>query len=68
MNKALARAIKIIGGQAAAAKKLGVSQPTIWYWLHQAREIPAARLAGIEKATEGKVTRKQLRPSLFKVR
>jgi len=50
--------------QAAFAKKVGVSQGRVSQWL-DGETIPAERCVAIEKATQGRVTRQDLRPDLF---
>lgn len=64
---ALQRAIDLVGGQSALARALGepVKQAHVWYWLKGAGRVPAEYCAAIERATEGKVTRHDLRPDLF---
>lgn len=61
-NAALDRAWKIAGSKAALARDVGVRPPVIQQWLKGDRPIPPARCVLIEKATNGQVTRKQLRP------
>lgn len=53
------------GSIAALSVKLGISR-TWMSLLANERQIPSAALAvKIEKATQGKITRQQLRPDLF---
>jgi len=61
------RAVEIMGGQSALARAIGgtVKQAHVWHWLHKSEEVPAEHCAAIERATGGKVTRKQLRPDIF---
>lgn len=61
----LEQAVKILGGQSATARALGVSQPNVYYWLHQAKVVPAEYAIPIELATKGAVTRHDLRPDLY---
>ena len=64
MDTALDRAINHVGGVSALARLLGTNQSTVSNW--RARGvIPAERCAAIEEATEGKVTRADLRPDLW---
>ena len=60
---ALQRAISIVGGQTALAKALGVSQPSVWYWLHK-REASLGweTAARIEEVTKGRVMRHEIDP------
>jgi len=62
-SNALKKAVTVFGSQAALAKAIGVSPMTITQW--KARGIPAERCLDIERATDGKVTRLDLRPDLF---
>lgn len=50
------------GGQTRLAKALGVPVVTISHWANSVRPIPIFWCATIEIATEGAVTRKDLRP------
>lgn len=51
------------GAAARLAAKIGVSPALISQWRLGVRPIPAKRCPAIELATEGKVTRRDLRPS-----
>lgn len=51
--------------QEAFAKQLGVSQGLVWQWLSGKTRITAERAKEIEDATEGAVTRQDLRPDIF---
>lgn len=61
-NEHLSMACEIVGGQAILAKLIGVSQPAICEWIHGYRPIPIKRCVEIEFATNGAVSRKDLRP------
>lgn len=61
-NSIAAKACQIFGGQAAFARALGVSSPTVSQWVSGGRPIPPKRCVAIEQATGGKVTRQELRP------
>ena len=50
------------GIQAALARIVGVPPITISHWKTGARPVPAHRCIKIEEATNGAVTRKELRP------
>lgn len=66
MMTQLKNAIEICGGQTALAKAIGVQQPNIWNWLHRAGGVvPAEYCLKIESATNGEVTRYDLRPDVF---
>lgn len=60
---ALARAIRIVGTQQQLADVLGIKSPSITEW-HK-RKVPVERCAAIEQATDGAVTRQELRPDVF---
>lgn len=63
--EALERAIQLVGGQAALAEKIGKSQAHVAMWLRRGK-VPAEICADIEGATGGTVTRKDLRPDVFR--
>ncbi|OFJ47685.1 hypothetical protein BA896_000325 [Janthinobacterium lividum] len=48
--------------QRVLANKLGITPVLISQWANGLRPVPPERCVEIEKATEGKVTRKDLRP------
>lgn len=60
---ALKRAVAIVGGQAAMARKCGVSQPTVWGWIHRMGQAPAEQVLGIEAATG--IPKEDLRPDIY---
>lgn len=62
--QALERAVKIAGGQTALAEKIGKTQPQIAMWLKRRTVDPTACIP-IETATDGAVTRYDLRPDVF---
>ena len=62
---ALQKAIEIVGGQTALARHLGLKQPHVWNWLNVAKRIPAEFVIEIEKATDGRVSRHELRPDIY---
>lgn len=51
--------------QADFAALLNVTQGCVWQWAHGIINITAERAVQIEKATNGKVLRTELRPDLF---
>lgn len=61
----LQRAIKKVGSQAELARRIGKQQAHVWNWLHRDNKIPAESVLEIERATEGEVTRHELRPDLY---
>jgi len=60
----LQRAVDIAGNQSALARKINVKQAHVWYWL-KTGSVPADHCIAIEKATNGRVTRYELRPKSF---
>lgn len=52
-------------GQTALATALGVSQGLVWQWLNGRTKVTAEKAIEIEKATDGQVTRHDLRPDLY---
>lgn len=66
---AISRAVRIVGGQTAASRALGVSQPTVWDWVRKGR-ITAEYAIPMEKATAQAgetVSRHDLRPDLYPI-
>jgi len=61
----LERAIKILGDQSKLARKIGVKPQHVWHWQNKAKRIPAEYVLSIEKATDGQVTRSELRPDIY---
>lgn len=59
------RAVAEIGSQSALAKAIGVAPAMVWQWCDGRRPVPAHRCVPIEEATQGKVTRYELRPDVF---
>lgn len=60
------KAIEITGSQVALAERAGCSQAAIWKLLHgRSKKVSAELAVAIERATDGKVTRHDLRPDLF---
>jgi DNA-binding transcriptional regulator YdaS (Cro superfamily) len=64
-NSALEKAITAVGSQAALAKALGVKPQHVWNWLNRDKRVPAEQVLPIETATDGKVTRHELRPDIY---
>lgn len=60
----LERAFKLAGSQRKLAELTGYSQNAIWYAAQKKRPSPEMALK-IERATNGAVTAKQLRPDIF---
>ena len=47
------------------SQRIGVTQGVVWQWVNGRARVPAERAVAIEKATEGKVRRTDLRPDIF---
>ena len=60
---AIKAAAEEVGGQTALAAAIGVRQPTVSEWARGERPVPIERCVDIERATEGKVRRWDLRPN-----
>jgi DNA-binding transcriptional regulator YdaS (Cro superfamily) len=61
---ALDRACEILGNQDALALKLNIRSPSISGWRRR-KNVPIERCIDIERATEGQVSRYELRPDVF---
>lgn len=64
-EKALNKAVKIIGSKYKLAKALGLNPSNVYQWPTRHKRIPAKHVIKIEKLTGGKVTRHELRPDLY---
>src|SRR5262245_21591175 len=60
-DNALEKAIIQAGGVAALARAINVTPQAISQW----ERVPAERALAVEKATEGRVPRHELRPDLY---
>lgn len=60
---ALQSALEIVGGQAALARAVGVSQPTVWGWVHRIGKVPHRFVLGVEAATG--VPKEDLSPDIY---
>lgn len=63
INSAIEKAAQLIGSKAKLACLIGVKPPTVQQWLNGDRPVPIDRAVQIEAATNGEVTRKDLRPN-----
>ena len=61
---ALDQVIEILGSQEALASNLKIRSPSISEWRKRGR-VPAERCLEIERLTENRVTRYELRPDVF---
>ncbi len=64
MINPLNRAIAHFGGRVAFAGALGVTPQAVFLWVKNGR-VSVERALAIEAATDGKVTRHDLRPDIF---
>jgi len=62
---ALRVAKDLLGSQRALAEAVGIKQPSVHEILNYGKKVPAEWCLPIERATEGRVTRHQLRPDLY---
>lgn len=51
--------------QTELARRLNVTQGMVWQWLNGRRRVSAEQVLSIERATEGQVSRHDLRPDLY---
>lgn len=65
--EALRAAKVILGSEAALADVVGVKQPSVNYILNKAERVPAEWCIPLERGTNGRITRHQLRPDLYPV-
>lgn len=65
--KYLKKAVRIAGGQSALARACGgnLRQQHIWNWLNRDAKVPAEYVRAIERATDGRIKRHQLRPDIY---
>ena len=61
MNKAFNKACDLIGA-ANMARHLGVTPQAVNAWKKERRPFPVERCTAVEQITDGKITRKELRP------
>ncbi|MCC6478058.1 MAG: helix-turn-helix domain-containing protein [Sphingomonadaceae bacterium] len=61
--EALKAAVDCAKSQSQFARDLGVSQPTVWGWLNQSKQLPAVYVLTVE-ALYG-VSRHDLRPDIY---
>lgn len=62
-NKAIEKAISIVGSQQKLAALCGVSQPTVWRWLHSGG-MDSKYVVKIVKATSHQVRAQDISPEL----
>ena len=59
---AIRKAIDLVGGPSAFAKKLHVTTQAACFWRDGRRRVPVEKMAAIERLTNGQVTRRELLP------
>lgn len=59
------RAVEICGSQRLLAEAAGVTPSFVSQWVTEARPVPATKCQKIEAATNGAVTKAELRPDVF---
>ena len=70
-KEALQRAVDIAGSQTELAKQLAeimglpIQQQHVWKWLNTVPTLPAEYCLPIEQATNGSVSRYELRPDIY---
>lgn len=62
-NKAIEKAVSIAGSQQKLADLCGVTQPTVWRWVHGGG-MDARYVMAIARATNGRVKPQEIRPDL----
>jgi len=53
--------------QTELARRLGVTPGLVWQWLNGRRPIAATKVIPLEVATDGRVSRHDLRPDIYPV-
>ena len=61
--EALNQAVQQAGSQSQFGRDLGVSQPTVWGWLNQSKQLPAEYVLRAEQLYG--VSRHDLRPDIY---
>lgn len=65
MIVSLKKAIKMLGGQSATARVLGVKQQAVWSWINRDQKIPIKYVLIVETLLNKKVSRYELRPDIY---
>ncbi|WP_374406556.1 YdaS family helix-turn-helix protein [Pelagerythrobacter sp.] len=61
--EALTAAVQGAGSQSQFARDLAVSQPTVWRWINQSKQLPAEHVLNAERLYG--VSRHDLRPDIY---
>ncbi|WP_049780588.1 Cro/CI family transcriptional regulator [Nitrosococcus halophilus] len=64
MKTPIQKSIELVGSQTALARSCGVRYQAVQKWIKKGR-VPAERVLAIKRATNGRVTRYELRPDLY---
>jgi len=62
---ALIKAIEIVGTQSELARRCGIKQQNVYNWLHRNKRVSVQHVLKVEAATNGLVTRHELRPDIY---
>lgn len=65
MEQKISDALSLFKSQTEFAKTLGVKQPSVFCWLSGKTKPSAASAIKIERATNGAITRAEIRPDIF---
>lgn len=65
MNLEIIAAVRLFGSQTEFAKIVGVKQPSVFSWMSGKTKPSAKNAIQIEKATNGALTRAEIRPDIF---
>lgn len=65
MDTSIKRAAAACGGIPELARRVGKARAYVWQMTHGVRPVPATLVLLIEAATDGQVTRYELRPDVF---
>lgn len=61
---AVKKAVMLAGGQTKLAGRFKIAPQSVQQWVATGR-IPAVRVIGVEAATDGRVSRHELRPDIY---
>ena len=62
-DSALARAVRAAGSQSAFGRLIGKRQSHVFYWLNEAKQLPAEHVLTVERETG--ISRHDLRPDVY---
>lgn len=65
MQTPIEKAVSVAGGLSELGDAIGVTRPMVYQWINRIRPVAAKHCIPIEQATQGAVTRYQLRPDVF---